>query len=352
MPVKVTDALPQFVEYLESRGLAKGTVRRHFVAANVFVRVCQQVKGPNATMGQVDHECVTRFFAQLGGAQGSRNNSLETVKAFLNWAEKWGYLRPGFTAAKLLEGYKTRKAQRQPKYYLSAAEFPAALDVAGEHNPTDRAVIAIALYTLARQSEIAALRLRDYDAGKGEIQLYRQKRKRWTTTGVTPELVRELYRWEVTYAERMGYLSPHTMIREHPDWRLVPSRKAWRGGYEIQPEVPISAMERVAKRVLTGLGVTTTRDGKAVRHLGEGMHTIRRSGARAMLKHLSEGLGHQRALVQVSLMLDHDDTKMTLQYIGMDQERDELNDWLKGNSMYGSPDAPQGGAVIPLRRAM
>jgi hypothetical protein len=108
-------------------------------------------------------------------------------------------------------------------------------------------------------------------------------------------------------------------------------------------------MQRVAKRVLDGLEVEGTREGKSVSHLGEGMHTIRRSGARAMLKHLSEHYGHDRALVQVSIMLDHKDTKMTLRYIGMEQEREELNDWLKGHSMYGESPEPPGATVIPLR---
>jgi hypothetical protein len=49
-------------------------------------------------------------------------------------------------------------------------------------------------------------------------------------------------------------------------------------------------------------------------------------------------------------MLDHKDTKMTLRYIGMEQEREELNDWLKGHSMYGETEPPPAAAVIPLRR--
>jgi integrase len=352
MVLPVADAVPAFEEYDSGRGLAAGTVRRHMIAVRRFAKVCRQVKGKGVTMGQVDHQCVSKFFATLGGAQGHRNNNLESLRAFLNWAEKWGHLRPGFTAAKLLEGYKTRAPERQPKYYLSAAEFPAALEAAGNHNPADRAIMAIALHTLARQSEIAGLRLCDYDAASGTVRIYRQKRKRWTETGVTPELAQELYRWEVIYAQKMGYMSPHTMIREHPDWYLVPARQSWNGGYRLQPDKPVAMMERVAKRVLTDLGVQGTREGKSVQHLGEGMHTIRRSGARAMLKHLSEHLGHQRALVQVSIMLDHDDTKMTLRYIGVDAEKDELNDWLRGNSMYGSPEPPPAAAVVPLRRVV
>jgi integrase len=348
MVLKIEDAVPEFLNYQEGRGLSPGTVKRHGVAARGFAAACQKVKGKNATMGQVDHACVARYFQDMTGSQGYRNNNLETLRRFLEWAEKWGYLRPPFTAARLLDGYRGRKAERQPKYYLDAAEFPAALEAAGQGHPADRAVIALALGTLARQSEIAALRLCDVDLAKGEIRIYRAKLKRWTTTGMTPELVAEMNGWLRWYAAETGYLSPHTLMREHPDWLLVPSRG--RGNARLQPTQPVCVMERVAKRVLTRLGVQGTRQGKSSDHLGEGMHTFRRSGARAFLKQLSEQLGHDRALVQVSLMLDHDDIKMTLRYIGMDQEREELNDWLKGNSMYGTPEPPPVAAVIPLRR--
>jgi integrase len=348
MVLKVADAVPVFLDYQAGRGLSAGTVKRHGVAARAFLAACQDVKGPGVTMGQVDHECVARFFAGLSGGQGYRNNCLETLKGFLVWAEKWGYLRPGFTSLKLLEGYKGRKAERAPKYYLDAQEFPAALEAAGQRHPVDRAVIALALYTLARQSEIKAIRLCDLDFDKREIRLYREKRDRWTTTGLTPELADELNQWLITYAEAMGYFNPHTMAREHPDWLLVPSRG--RGNRKLQPEVPIGVMERVAKRLLTDLGVQGTRRGKTADHLGEGMHTFRRSGARAFLKSLSEGLGHQRALIQVSLMLDHEDLKQTIRYIGVDQEREELNDWLRGHSMYGKLPDPIEAAVLSFRR--
>ena len=40
---------------------------------------------------------------------------------------------------------------------------------------------------------------------------------------------------------------------------------------------------------------------------------------------------------------------MTLKYIGMDQEKDELNQWLKTHSMYGTV-APGGATVLPFRK--
>jgi integrase len=357
MPLNITAALPQFEEYLEGRGLAAGTIERHMHAARGFAGTCRSVKGAGATMGQVDPQCVSKFFAAHTGGQGSRNNKIESLRHFLRWAERNHYLRPAFTAEGLLDGYKARKAERAPKYYVDAPEFPAALEASGARHPRDRAVIALGLFTLGRQSEIASLRLCDLDMAGRTVRMYRGKLKRWTDTGMSPELHDELTRWLQFYAREEGYLSPHTMIREHPDWLAVPAKKTFRakgGGTtsRLVPDRPMVAMERVAKRMLTDLGVAGTRQGSSVDHKGEGMHTIRRSGARAMLKNLSERLGHQRALVQVSIMLDHEDTKMTLRYIGMDQEKDELNDWLRGNSMYETTEPPPLAAVVPLRGVM
>lgn len=348
MVLKIADAVPQFLDFLTSRGLSPGTVKRHGVAAKAFTAACQNVKGRNVTMGQIDYGCIERFFADMNGSQGYRNNNLETLRRFLEWAQKRDYLRPGFTAVVLLEDYKVKRAHPEPKLYLSRGEFPVVLEMAGNHHRRDRAVVALGLYTLARASEIATAKIGDLDLTRGEIRLYREKRDRWTVTGITPELDQEMRDWLQAYAVEMGYMHWRVMIREHPEWLLVPSRHRGSGG--LQPMVQITAMQRIAKRVLTDLGITTTRQGRATAHLGEGMHTFRRSGARAFFKMMKDEMGYQGALVRVGAMLDHEDLKNTLRYIGMDQERMELNDWLRGNSMYGDPEPPPSGAVIPIRK--
>lgn len=69
-----------------------------------------------------------------------------------------------------------------------------------------------------------------------------------------------------------------------------------------------------------------------------------------MLSHLSRTLSKDHAVLQVAIMLDHDDPRQTLKYIGMDLETEELNGWLRGNSMYGHQEAPSGASVLPFRR--
>lgn len=339
MATYMTDTMEPFAAYLTARGLADGTILRHLSAISGptagFLATVQKVKGPRATVGQVDNSCVDRHLAAHKGAAGSRSNKIESLRLYLRWAETRGLLRPGFTADRLLEGYKSVRTERRPKYYIPPEDFPALL--AAAHNERDRAVIATGLYTLARQGEIAALTLANVDLNGNVIKFYREKRKRWTDTGLTPEFHAELTQWLKVYAAMEGYPDHESMMRAHPAWLLVPARHTWRGGaYRLQPDVQISSMERIVKMALTDLGVTSTESSsRTVKHKGEGMHTIRRSGARALFAHLIGQVGYDGALTFVQAMLDHENSQMTLRYIGMNYVKDQLNQWLSTHSMYG-----------------
>lgn len=338
MPTYVADTIEPFRAYLTGRGYAARTLMRHMYAVagpqRGFLVTVRSIKGPRPTVGQIDHECIDRYMAAHTGGSGSRTNKIESLRLYLRWAENRGLLRPGFTADKLLEGYKGKRGQRQPKYYIPVEDFPALLAVA--HSERDRAVLAVALYTLARQGEIAALTLKDLDLDRKIIKIYRQKRKRWTETALAPEFQAELAQWLKVYASMQGFEDYRTMMREHPEWLLVPSRHTWiGGGYRLQPEIQITAMETILKTALTDLGVTATEDGSSRKHKGEGMHTIRRSGARALFARLVEKAGYDAALTFVQALLDHETQEMTLKYIGMDWVREQMNAWLLTNSMYG-----------------
>lgn len=326
----IADAIEQFEEYSSGLGLAKSTVRRRVGSLGMFGATCILVKKtPRPTMGQVDHMCIARHFARLGGKQGNRNGHIESLNAFLGWAQTVGYLRPPFTKESLMRGYKIRKPQREEKIYVAASRFAEAFKAADQASPRHRALLALVVYTLARQSEISALKLGDLDLDSRELSVYRQKRNRRTLVGLVPELADEMRTWLAIYAETTGCDSAEAMVRDHPDWYLVPTiprGATW--GKGVVPTSPSGSLERHSQRILSLLGYQNL--------TGEGMHTWRRSGARAMFLHLRDTLGFDGALVRVQTMLDHEMPQMTLKYIGMEQEREALNEWLKDNSMYGT----------------
>lgn len=361
-PVQVTlgEAITQYQEELKSLGRAESTIHGYMI----YLRKFGECGGWDRSVKIVSPDLATRFFASLS-TQHTRNMALAALRGFLGWCVRMRYL-PAESVAIALGTRQTRKVARKPKHYIPVGQFPALLDAAGETHPIERAAVAVALFTLCRQSEIAAIKLSDVDLAARKITVWRMKRQRHTTVAISPDLHAELIRWLRWYADQTGNMHPVTMMRDHPDWLLIPhwayvKVRGPRGNYVgtdgdaiLTPDRPPRRLEYVLKRALTNLGVVT-RKGYSVDHLGEGLHTIRRSGARALLDHLEGNVGADRALIMVSKMLDHEDTKMTLRYIEMDIDKERLDDWLSGNSMYGSPTMRdvEGATVItmPAREA-
>lgn len=346
----VPEAIQAFQDELASSGLAASTVYDQGRFVKRFGRVCADVardrgKRSPLQVGEIDAAVISAYFATCKGRQGNRNQMTICLRKFLKWCEL-GRVLPAGETDRLLANRKYRKAERLPKHYVPVEQFPLLIESAERH-PSDRAVMALALFTLCRSGEIADLRMKDIDLAENTIRVYREKRKRWTDIGITPELHWELTKWLGHMADELGYASIYHLMTTQPEWRVIPrlqpvhernaqGRYVVDGtAYEMDPLNRQRHLERIVKRGLDVTGAQTA-DGRVVRHFGEGMHTIRRSGARAMLKHLSEALGNDRALVQVMTMLDHENTQITLAYIGMNEERDQLNGWLRGNSMYGS----------------
>lgn len=351
MVLKVAAAAAQFADFMAGQGLAPATVRRQLGSIRGrggFVESSQKLKGPGVTMGQLDHQCVASYFAAHTGVVGSRNQKLIAVRKFLEWAEMRKLLRPGFTAKDLLTGQKHKRPTRRPKIYVPPERFGEMLDIAGRHHPRDRAAVALILYTLERQSEMKAERLRDLDLVAGNIAIYREKRDRWTHTAVGPDLRDEMERWLDAYSSLKCYASPGLLTATRPDWLLVPT--GYHGGENwryLATGTPIGQPEHIMQMVLSQMGYPEDE------LKGEGCHTVRRSGARALFDHLRDDLGFDGALLSTAAMLDHEDPQETLGYIGRDHLRDEMNNWLSSNRMYGTPaQAPEPGAnVIPIRPA-
>lgn len=370
--INVIEAAEFYITDIASRGMAPLTVRgraswvRRFAeSATRSYRTDRDSKRAVCKTGDMHPRYVTKFFEEGNPRTGKKfspgnyNNGLTALRGFLTWLENSRYM-PKESAGWLLGERKLLHEERQPKYYIPAADFPRVLDVAGEWHIADRAVMAMALYTLGRQGELSGLQLRHVNLDERTIMMRRPKRQRWTEVGITRELMGELVTWLEWYAQQMECVSARAMMEDHPDWYLLPRRhycpfqgedgkylKTGPGRYYLAPTVRSTHLERVVKRVLDALGV----DGRHTAHvtqLGEGIHTVRRSGARALYDQLSEVLGNDKAIFMVSVMLDHEDIKITLLYIGRDIERERLNDWLRENSMYGEDPNPAGATVTTL----
>lgn len=361
--VTVQETIEPMTMEWRSRGLADGTVRLYVGYLRRFAQSCDEVGHRVCPVSSVDARHVARGRLNYK-TNSTRNQYVTAVRAWLNWCVRMQYMTQARAGAAMGD-VRRKKHVRKPKVYIPAEQFSECLEIAGARHPRYRATIAVALYTLARRSEIEGVQLKHIHLRERTLEMYRQKRGRWTDVQMTPDLYEEIETWLSWYAQDQGCTSILTMLAEHPDWYLLPlltwvgaaspeTRVLGHGRYYMHPEKPSHTTGRVVKHVLDGLNVSSTEHGRSVRHLGEGGHTIRRSGARAMLDYLTDNLGADRALLQVSMMLDHEDTQVTLVYIGVDLERERLNDFLRTNSMYAvnpSRRATAGGTVTSIARS-
>lgn len=370
--ISILDAAELFIEDMSSRQLAASTVpgraswtRRFARSAVATYRDRTGSRKAVCRTAELDPSYVAKFLKDGDYKQGNYNNALKALRAFFRYLERMRYIEK--EGADWLMGDRKGKApERMPKQYIPDSEFPRMLDLAEDWHGSDRAIMAIALYTLCRQSEIRDLRLKDVDLEERTLMVRRSKRRRWTEVGINPVLFVELQRWLAWYAHEMEFASVAGMVAEHPDWRLIPRRlyrpnqrangRFYRseGRFTIRPDMPSSHLEKVMKRVLVKLGVSDGRHSEHTDYIGEGLHTVRRSGARALYLRLADSRGRDEALIFVSTLLDHESLEQTMVYIGIDEERRRLNDWLRENSMYGEDPNPTAATVtaLPVRTAL
>lgn len=334
----IGEAVTAYRDELASHGKAAETIRVYMLYLSRFAG--------GLPVNEINRETVTGLLAGIG-TQSARNTALTALKGFAEWAARVGYLTHE-QAQSAVGGRKSRKVTPRIRHYIPVSDFPRCLHIAEATHPVDRAAVAVALFTLARQSEIAGIQLKHVNLTGREVRVWRKKRQRWTAVTISPDLCQELGIWLMCMATYTGCAGPSAMMREHPDWYLIPHANRSGGRVRLDPERPATGLEHVVKRVLDGLGVVSE-PGWSVRHLGEGVHTIRRSGARALFDHLEQGVGADHALNMVMTLLDHEDRRMTQRYIGLDRDREALNTFLRSNPMYGHLSPTGSGNVIMLR---
>lgn len=347
--ITVKDTIQPWKKYLETREQARGTITNKLRHIELLATVSS--KRTPMLVKNLGLAQITDLFAEYHTV-ASRNACLQAVRGWFKWCIRMDYINP-VQVEKLIGDRGHEKFERKPKYFLPVEKFMDVLSVAGARHPQRRAIMAFLLFTLVRQSELSSLLLKDVNLETRNVRVYRHKRKRYTDVPICPDLYDELMIWLTWYAEDQGFASPAELMKAHPEWHLAPSR--WQNGSKlaIVPERGASRIEHFVKEVLDDLGIEDTTHGEYYRHLQEGAHTIRRSGARAMFDYLTDVVGEDKALLQVMLMLDHEQPQVTLKYIGVHIEKERLKKFLLTNSPYGfrkPPQASQGEArVIQLR---
>lgn len=321
----LSEAIAEYTLHLEARGLEPRTIRN----ALQPLRRAVAEWGPIQT-GSITGQHIDRLFRRSKWSPSTRNLYLGSLRGFFAWCRREGHIARDFDPT---DGWKNARVPKRERLRVPVGEFPALLD--GCHHPRDRMVCALGLYTFLRGGELATLTVGDLDLRAFTLNVHRHKTKEQDVLPVCAELAEEAERWLAHYRRDQSRAAlPHW-------WMLVPSKhpNATRYNREtrqievvrdvpapLRPEKQMTHPYRAVQRALKELGYDT---------LGEGEHTLRRSGARALFDSLRDQ-GYDGALMRVSSMLGHKDTKVTQTYLGIGLERIQRNESLAGKRMFGT----------------
>jgi integrase len=324
--ITVSGALAEYERHLRARGLADNTVKNSMQALTAAQRVWGDIFVASIRPVHID-----RYFQAHEWGPSTRNLYRGSLHQFFKWARNHGYMARDFDP---LFGWRNERVPDEPRLRLDVSQFYPILDSVS--HPRDRAALALGLFTFCRGSELVNMRINDLDLGNLTLDVYRVKTRQYDTMPVCEELRDEMVRWLNWYRQDQGQLVG--------SWYLVPSKKpdewTWIDGSltridrlaGLRPERKIGHPYTIPQRALAAMGYDVGR---------EGFHTLRRSGARALFDTLRDS-GVDGALMRVSSMLGHRDTKVTQHYIGLNMEREQRNSLLQGERMFPQLREQQG----------
>lgn len=332
--VLLSSAIDEFLRYRASAGFRPNTLKINERALRHFLGLVGNIQ-----MGSLDAIHGERYQAYLMG-KGYKPNTVSThltaLAAFVKWARTRHYLGAGSDP---MANVRAPRANPEPRFRLQRGEFDEFLDHC--KTPYDRMVCALGLYLFLRASEIKAIKLKDIDLENGEILVRIEKTNQVDPMPITTELDRELRRYLKWYAEDLNgpfademYLVPRI---KRP--ALANDGRGPGGGYAVlrrkgnaMPFTRSSTPHRYVQRTLVSYGIPIRDENGKSKH--EGVHTLRRSGARALFDEMVERGNYDGVLRLVSAMLHHKTTTMTERYLGLDVDVKKRNDALKGQLMF------------------
>jgi integrase len=340
--VRLSEARDEWIRSRQSQDYRPSTIEQNRRHINKLIASVGDLRCKNVLAKHVDKMLTEQLKTSGPGARGGIHYSLSS---FFRWGRTRGIFRPNQDP---LAERRAPKSTTRPRLIIPAYKFGQLLDAAGNRHPRDRAVIALGLYTLARQSEIKSLRIKDLDLDTGQLLMYQHKTDTHDEMPVSSELDGEMRRWLLWYTQHHGVLDR--------EWFLVPAclsneKKAGTKyttdpGRGLRPGSRITAMEKVAKSAIAASGEPIC-DPETGRTTREGMHTLRRSAARALYEELA-ATGYDAAIRQVQTWLHHKSITQTEHYLQITPDRDTRNRKFRGKPMYPSLVAEN---VVQLREA-
>jgi integrase len=331
MSVRLADAISEYQAHLKARGLKPNTIKN---SGQVLGKALKQ--WGNIQVASIGPSHIDRLFTAGGWSGSTQNLYLSNLRGFFKWCRTHRYMQLNYDPTETWQNVRVPKNQQRDR--IPPEMFGELLDAAP--HPRDRAIVALGLYTLARGSELSTLKIHDLDLDNNTLDFYRHKTQDFDTMPVSAELHTEMVRWLNWLRADQGTLRGDWFLvpAKQPDlWEHDGSRHLVRSAKDasVKPTVRETKPYRAVQRTLRALGLPAH---------SEGVHTLRRSSARAYADAL-RAEGYDGALLRVASLLGHSSTKVTEHYIGWGLERDQRNKMLAGQPMF---PVPLGGTVVQI----
>lgn len=341
----LSDAIDDFVAHRKS-GWAKGTSRITEISLRHFLGFTGNIR-----MSSIGPQHAERFQAHEVGRglmPNTINTSVAQIRVFAKWTVVHGYAKVNWTAT-----LRSIPVPATSRMRVAAQDFPRLLDLADEgRRPDRRIVVALGLFLFLRAGEVQSLRVKDVDLQQGTIDVRVHKTHGFDVMPISWELDQELRRWFKAYEADLGR-------RLTGEEYLVPGARGWNihtGPPEtglFRPHLHQNRPFHQVQAALIKAGYPIDTNGKSNQ---EGMHTLRRSGARALFDALVSGrlgdLARDDALRKVSAMLHHKSIVTTEHYLGLDVDRERRDDTIKGRRMFFyEPEVQDGAQITPFPTA-
>lgn len=322
--MKLSAVIADYLAFRRTNGYRDNTIKNDRQTLARLLKYAGDIELTDLTATHIDG--LLGSLLEQRFAVGTVNNTQAGISAFARWCRSRGIAPQNWDP---IAGRRYVPMQQVTRTYVPLHDFPKVLDCA--QNPRDRALIALGLFTMARQSELVNLRVRDLDLTAGTLHIVVIKSYKVDTMPLPAELDVEMRRWMKAYQAAFGGVMD-------PDWYLVPAMEqegfsTWR----LAPDRKVSRSEDIVRRVLERAGYTDKR---------LGVHALRRSAARALFDELA-GEGYDGALRLVSAMLHHSSSTTTEKYLSLDIDRKRRDDRIGGRSLFPSLAADN---VVSLRR--
>lgn len=323
--VKVSFASQEWGEHMLARGLAKGTVRTRLNTVEQLVKVVGDIQ-----VSRLDGQHIDRLFTATSWQASTRNVRRSTLSSFFQFCRNRRYMARDRDP---LFGWRNVRVPDKTRLRVPVDEW-AGLFSACQY-PVETVCVGLGLYLMVRASEVRGLRVQDVHLAEGYVDVYRQKTGDRDSMPVCTELhqiLADYLAWLAQQAEAQGdtltpqhYLVPPritgTMLKHTERKTFIPNTG------QLDLSRPHAHPHRIIQTVLARAGYNIDP--------GEGIHTLRRSGARAYFDELLSQ-GYDGALRAVQSMLGHKKSAQTETYLGLDVDVKRRDDTLRNKPMFAS----------------